>query len=119
MARRRRILVALEPAVLEGAFALLLEDGTRNDVVQMRHATEDDLADAYDAAIVTVELLEHVRADVVVSLPRGDSEAGIGSVTTGDGDRPVVVRSHRQVIDLLDEEFETALASGGPRLGRR
>ena len=103
--RRRRILVAVEPAVLEGALALLLEAGAGNEVVQFHDGVDVDPAARYDAAIVTVELLTDVHAEVVITLPGAGSGPGIGHVTTGDDDREVLVHSHQQVIDLLDEQF--------------
>ena len=102
--------MALEPAVLEGALALLLGSGADNDVVQFHDATELDLARRYDAAIVTIELLDDVRADVVITLPDTVAGSGMGHVTTATVDRDVALHSTQQVIDLLDEQFPTGVS---------
>jgi len=107
---RRRILVAVEPTVLEGALAVLLQD--RNDVVQFHDAIEIDLSGPYDAAIVTTELVDRVRADVVITLPGDGADVGVGHILTGGLDREVQVHSHQQVIDLLDEQFPPVLGPG-------
>ena len=110
LARPRRILVALEPTVLEGALAVLLQARAGNDVVQYHHAAEIDLTAPYDAAIVSVELVDDVQADVVITLPGGGTSAGVGHVITNNVDREVEVQSHQQVIDLLDEQFPAITA---------
>lgn len=107
---RRRILVAVEPTVLEGALAVVLQD--RNDVVQFHDALDDDLSGPYDAAIVSTELVDRVRADVVITLPGAGSDVGVGHVIAGGLDREVQVHSHQQVIDLLDEQFPPVLGPG-------
>ena len=45
--------MALEPTVLEGAFAALLGDGERSEVVQFQKAAPEELSAHYDVAIVT------------------------------------------------------------------
>lgn len=104
--RRRRILVALEPAVLEGAFAALLKDGERSEVVQYHDGGATELANHYDAAIVTRGFGPEVESDLVITLPDtrtgGASEA---SLTISGETRPVNVGTKAQVIDLLTEWF--------------
>lgn len=107
--RRRRILVALEPAVLEGAMALLLGSSATNDVVQYHDATDTDLAGRYDAAVVTVTLLDHVDADVVITLPQARTGSDVAHVSGGAVDRDVALHSFQQVVDLLDEQFPREL----------
>jgi hypothetical protein len=93
----------MEPAVLEGAMAVLLEAGDANEVVQLHSSPVIDLTGPYDAAIVTGDLPTELQADVVIALPA--AESGMGHVITAGADREVEVHSHRQVIDLLDEQF--------------
>lgn len=102
---RRRILVALEPTVLEGAFAALLRDGERSDVVQFHRTGVDKLAQRYDAAIVTLGFEHDVESEVVITLP--DTEAGgrEASVTINGVTRPVRVDTNAEVVDLLTDQF--------------
>lgn len=97
--------MALEPTVLEGALAVLLQARSGSEVVQYHDATEIDLTAPYDAAIVSVELVDDVHADVVITLPGSEAGGGVGHVITNNVDREVQVQSHQQVIDLLDEQF--------------
>lgn len=86
--------------------AVLLEEGDANEVVQLHASPVIDLTEPYDAAIVTGDPPNELRADVVIALP--ESESGMGHVITAGVDREVEVHSHRQVIDLLDEQFPRA-----------
>lgn len=98
--------MALEPAVLEGAFAALLKDGERSEVVQYHDGGATELANHYDAAIVTRGFGPEVESDLVITLPDtrtgGASEA---SLTISGETRPVNVGTKAQVIDLLTEWF--------------
>ena len=96
--------------MLEGAIALLLEDGRRNVVIQFHQATEADLTGPFDAAVVTREYWSGVHAGVVFTLPDTTEVVGVGVMTSGDGRREFEVRSREQVIDLLGD-FELALAA--------
>lgn len=102
---RRRILVALEPAVLEGAMALLLGNEAGNEVVQFHDATGAELAGRYDAAIVTASVLEHVDAAVVITLPESRTGGDVAHVAAGPVNHHVALQSFQQVVDLLDEQF--------------
>ena len=97
--------MAVEPAVLEGALAVLLGSGAGNEVVEFHAGADLDPGSRYDAAIVTIAAMDGVHADVVITLPDTGSGDGIGHVTTPTVDRDVALRSHQQVIDLLDEQF--------------
>ena len=108
---RRRILVAMEPAVLEGALAVLLEADAGNDVVQFHGSAAIDLREPYDAAIATMDLPDDVHAHMLITLPVGENATGVGHVITDGVDREVRVRSPQQVIDLLDEQFRTGAQS--------
>lgn len=109
----------MDPAVLEGALALLLTSRVDHDVVQFHAATPDERAGLYDAAVVTKSLAGDVRADIVIVLPDAGSCAGpvagrgMGHVTTAGTDREVELVSHQQVIDLLDEQFPLAVSRPG------
>ena len=107
---RRRILVALEPTVLEGAFAALLHDGQRSEVVQFQRGGVDKLADHYDAAIVTLGFDHQVESEVLIILP--DTEAGgrEASVTIDGVTRRVSVHTHTQVIELLTDQFSPEIS---------
>lgn len=94
---RRRILLVLEPAVLEGAFAALLGDGV--EVVQSQHATPGDLSAHYDVAIVTDGLPHEVVADVIITLPDTQVVGGDASVTING------IETKEEVIDLLADRF--------------
>lgn len=109
---RRRILVALEPAVLEGAFAALLRDGERSDVVQFHRAGADELAQHYDAAVVTLGFEHDVESEVLITLP--DTEAGgrEASITINGVTRPVSVDTNAEVIDLLADQFSPEISGG-------
>ena len=99
--------------MLEGAVALLLEDGRRNVVVQFHEASEADRAGPFDAAVVTQELCSGVRAGVVIMLPNDAGVLDVGVVTSGGRRREVELRSPQQVIDLLGH-FELALGGAEP-----
>ena len=104
--RRRRILVALEPTVLEGAFAALLKDGERSEVVQYHQGGATGLANHYDAAIVTQGFGHEVESDLVITLPDTRTGGATGASLTVSGEtRPVKLGTNAQVIDLLTEWF--------------
>jgi hypothetical protein len=102
---RRRILVALEPTVLEGAFAVLLGDGERSDVVQFHRAAPEELAIHYDVAVVTSGLLGDVAPDVLITLPDTREGGGEASITIDGVTRPVRARTNQDVIDLISDQF--------------
>lgn len=102
---RRRILVALEPAILEGAFAALLGDGERSDVVQFQKAGPEELSAHYDVAIVTAGMAHDVEPDVLITLPDTEGAGGEATVTVDGVTRPVKVSTNQEVIDLLSEQF--------------
>lgn len=103
--------MAVEPAVLEGAFAALLGNGDRADVVQFHGATAEELSTHYDAAVVTDGLAEGVRPDVLITLPDTERGGRVARVTIGDISRCVDVGKNGDVIDLLSEQFGTELPS--------
>lgn len=98
-ARGRSVLVALDPVVLEGALAVLIGSSDDGEVVQF-HASSDPLSRQYDAAVVSSPPPEGIHARVVICLP--PEGAGETSVTESGATRWTLVRSHRDVIRLLE-----------------
>ncbi len=105
---RARVLIAIEPVVLEGAFAAILHSIGVDEVVQFHAATVAERARPFCVAIVSADLAAEVVADVVITLP-GIAVPGaptgppLGHVTSDEGRVVVDIRDERQVIDLLDE----------------
>lgn len=112
--RRRRVLVAVEPLVLEGAFAAILELIGMDDVVQFHVAGDRERRQLFDAAIVTGSFSDEARADVVITLPDvrrsgGPTNGHRGHVTTAQLSDDVEIRDQGEVIRLLDEHVPAAL----------
>ncbi|MDQ3384764.1 MAG: hypothetical protein M3503_01940 [Actinomycetota bacterium] len=105
---RARVLIAVRPVVLEGAFAAILHSIGLDEVVQFHGATAAERAGRFGAAVISADLAGAVAADVVITLPDtggagASGEPRRGHVTSGDGSVEVDIRDERQVIDLLDE----------------
>ena len=97
--------MALEPAVLEGAFAALLGDGERSDVVQFQKASPEELSAHYDIAIVTTGFGHRLEPEVLISLPNTEGAGGEATVTVNGVIRSVQVSTKEEVLDLLSEQF--------------
>jgi hypothetical protein len=110
-ARRPRILVALEPAILAEALAALLEQAGQDEVEVL--AVGDDPRGYYDGAIVTIDLTD-LDAGVVIHLPDTSGGAGIGTTTTANEEREVDLVDARSVLELLDQHCATSV----PRTAR-
>lgn len=95
----RRILLAVEPAFLEGALAELLSPSW--EVVQLSRGTAHGYRAPYDAAVVADRLPSGVRADVVITLPDTRGSAGTGTVTIGNVDQEVSIAGFEDVMALL------------------
>lgn len=93
----RRILLAVQPTVLEGALARMLSADPQDDVVQR---AEDG---HYDAAVVSDELPAGVQADVVITLPDTRGSGGIGTVRRADVVHDVSIGGAERVVELLEE----------------
>ncbi len=100
----RSVLVAVEPLVLEGLLAFLIERAQQRAVVQF-HSTPQALLGRYDVAVVSC-LPAPVQADVVICLP--PDGAGRTSVTKNGDTEWTVIGSHVDVIRLLDEHTRPA-----------
>jgi hypothetical protein len=104
MARsRRRILLAVTPAVLEGALARMLLATDDDDVVQLSRMGLTGHEDGYDAAVVSDELPEGVRAGVVITLPDTRGSGGTGTVRRGEVVREVDIAGAERVVELLEQ----------------
>ncbi len=99
--RGRRIFLAVEPGLLEGALARLLRDDAQDEVVQVSRRGVAPQA-GYDAAVVSDVLPEGVRADVVITLPDTRGSGGTGTVRSGQGVSEVSISSPEQVVELLE-----------------
>ena len=103
--------MAVEPIVLEGAFAAILELIALDEVVQFHRATAAERARRYDAAIVSGALSEEIIADLVITLPRTQDGADgpgvrlLGHVATKEASDDVDIRDQRQVVELLDQHL--------------
>lgn len=98
----RRILLAIEPAVLEGALATMLSAGYHDDVTQLRR-NGTTAHGGYDAAVVSDVLPEGVHAGVVIVLPDTRGSGGRATVTTGDVVLEVTIGGAQGVVELLEE----------------
>ena len=96
----RRILLMVEPAVLEGALATMLAAGEATDIVH-RGRPDESGAGRYDAAVVSDELPPGVEAGVVITLPDTRGSAGVGTVSRGDVVDDVAIDGAEQVMALL------------------
>ncbi len=102
----RRVLVAAEPAVVEGALAALLEEAGHVEVVQLHEATIELLEGRFDVTITSVELPSGIRSDRTINLdhhPKSGDPAG--STTDAHGGR-IDLTSYEDVIDLVAAELD-------------
>lgn len=93
----RRILLAVEPAVLEGALAAMLAARGGHDVVERGGDGR------FDAAVISDELPQGVHADVVITLPDTRGSGGTGTVTRGSVVHEVSIRGAGRVVELLEQ----------------
>ncbi len=100
---RRRILLAVEPAVLEGALAELLSARPEDEIVQLGRQRKPPPSGHYDAAVVSTDLPVGVVADVVITLPDTRGSGGTGSVRRGTTIDEVSIPSAERVLELLDQ----------------
>ena len=100
--RGRRILLAVEPGVLEGALAKLLSAGFDDEVVQAGRSRLA-LGGRYDAAVVSDQLPEGVAADVVITLPDTRGSGGTGTVRSGEVVTDVGIAGAERVVELLEQ----------------
>ena len=117
--RELRVLVAVQPVVLEGALASILELIGLDDVVQFHPAAPMDRSAESDAAIVSAGFPLEVRAWVTITLPDTEGSDGgsqhPGHISAGGTYHQVEIRDQREIIDLLDQHAPT-VASRKDRL---
>lgn len=99
----RRILLAVEPGVLEGALARLLSATFDDEVVQAGRSGRGASFGGYDAAVVSDQLPEGVRAEVVITLPDTRGSGGTGTLRTGGDVRDVAITGAERVVELLEQ----------------
>lgn len=102
MRSNRRILLAIQPAVLEGALAKMLAAGSGDEIVQVGRTGRQADDGGYDAAVVSDLLPDSVRADVVITLPDTAGSGGTGTVRRGDVVFDVKIGRAEQVVELLE-----------------
>jgi hypothetical protein len=99
----RRILLAIEPGLLEGALAKLLSDTFEGEVVQLGSARREPSNGGYEAAVISDELPEGAHADVVITLPDTRGSSGFGTVRRGKFVDEVFIRGAEGVLELLEQ----------------
>ena len=99
----RRILLAVEPGVLEGALATLLSAEFHCDVVQVGRNGLAPPGESYDAAVVSDQVPAGVRVEVVITLPDTRGSGGTGTVRSGEAVQEVDIGGAERVVELLDE----------------
>ena len=99
----RRILLAVEPGVLEGALARMILAVCDDEVVQMNRSRLGAFACDYDAAVVSDELPDGIRTRAIIMLPDTRGGAGTGTVTSGQVVHEVSIDGAERVIELLEQ----------------
>lgn len=99
----RRILLAVEPGVLEGALAALLSAGFHDEVVQQGRVGLGAVGGGYDAAVISDRLPDGVHADVVITLPDTRGSGGTGTIRSGGVVREVTISGAERVLELLEQ----------------
>lgn len=113
----RRILLAIDPGVLEGALARLLSAGSGDEVVQRGGARRPIAGGAFDAAVVCEALPDGVQAAVVITLPDTRGSGGIGTVQRGEVVQEVSIAGAERVVELIEQYAPRSWVSrnGGAR----
>jgi hypothetical protein len=100
--RGRRILLAVEPGVLEGALAKLLSSDADDEVIQVGRRGLTAPGGRYDAAIVSDRLPDGVRAEVVITLPDARDSRATGTVRSGNALHDVGIGAAERVVEILE-----------------
>ena len=100
---RRRILLAVTPAVLEGALATMLRASDDDDVIQLGRGGLAGHQGGYDAAVVSDDLPDGVEAGVVITLPDTRGSGGTGTVRRGEIVQEVDIAGAERVVELLEQ----------------
>lgn len=98
----RRILLAVEPGVLEGALGRLLSTAFPDEVVELGNGDGRGVEGGYAAAVVSDEVPAGARADVVITLPDTRGSAGTGTVRRGEVVDEVRIAGAESLVELLE-----------------
>ena len=99
----RRILLAIDPGVLEGALARMLSTGSGDEVVQRGDGRRPIAAGAFDAAVVSDDLPAGLEAAVVITLPDTRGSGGTGTVQRGGVVQEVSIAGAERVVELIEQ----------------
>lgn len=100
---RCRILLAIEPTVLEGALAELLAPRFQGEIVQRGRSSDQLLAGEFDVAVVSDDLPVGIKAGIVITLPDTRGSAGVGTVMVGASGDEVRISTGERVIELIEQ----------------
>jgi hypothetical protein len=114
---RRRIVLAIEPVLMQGALAKLLLEARDVEVVQLSGADPSDFRGGYDAAVVSDRLPEGVRADLVITLPDTRGSGGTGTVRSGDLLDEVTIGDAERIMELIEQYSSDSSHEGLAALG--
>jgi hypothetical protein len=99
----RRILLAVEPGLLQGALAKLLAANAGNQIVEVGRVGLEGLDQGYHVAIVSDQLPQRVQAGVVITLPDTRGSGGTGTVRIGEVVHEVTIWGAERVVELLEQ----------------
>ena len=104
---RRRILLDVQPQLLEDALADVLRSTGLDEVLVSRGNAADSPTMAYDAVILTLPD-DTVHADVVIEIT--DDAVARGHVTIGSRSEDVALPNPKELLALLDRLVPAAAA---------
>ena len=80
----------------------MLSNGSGDEVVQLRRSDRKNLDGPFDVAVISDELPDGVRADIVILLPDTYGSGGTGTVTIGDSADEVSIPEAERVVELIE-----------------
>ena len=80
----------------------MLSTRSDDEVVQLRRTVRKNLHGYYDAAVISDDLPDGVRAEVVILLPDTYGSGGTGTVTVGEDVYQVSIPGAERVVELID-----------------
>ena len=98
-----RLLVAVEPVLLEAVLARLLQSWRHVCVVEY-HQGETPPTGTFDAVISTELVPSGITAATHICLP-AEGRAGTAVVTRGDHQQPATVESYRDLFAILEQSL--------------
>ncbi len=81
----------------------MLSASLQDEIVQVGRRGLEAYQGEYDAAVVSEDLPESVRADVVITLPDTRGSGGTGTVTCGEAVYEVTIAGAERVVALLEQ----------------